>query len=156
MNRAGNVRAGMARDAAWSRELAEQPPHPGNVLRDLRIKFRVGAFEVNLGNDRRPAVPRSRDIDDTGIVTFDEPVQMGIDKILPGRRSPMAKQSRLDVLRAQRFAEQRIVLQIDLSNRQVVGRAPIGVEEAEVVVRRAVWHPKYSWAVGVVVRLRIR
>src|SRR5260370_27484370 len=143
------MRTGMARDAAGSRELAKQSPHPRNVLPDLRIKFRVGTFEINLRNDRRPTMPRSRYIDDARVVILDEPVQMYIDKILPGRRSPMPKQARLDMLRAKRLPKQRIVPQINLPDRQVVGRAPIRVEEAVVVVRMVVLHPKHSREVGV-------
>ena len=47
----------------------------------------------------------------------------------------MAKQARLDVLGAQRLAQQRIVHQINLSDGQVVGSAPVGVDELELMGR---------------------
>jgi hypothetical protein len=40
----------------------------------------------------------------------------------------MAQQARLDVLRSQRFTQQRIVEQIDLTDREVVRCAPIGID----------------------------
>jgi hypothetical protein len=39
----------------------------------------------------------------------------------------MPKQHALDVSECQRLAQQRIVIQIDLSDGQIVGGAPIGV-----------------------------
>src|SRR6185437_4898756 len=37
-------------------------------------------------------------------------------------------QPRLDVLRTERFAQQRVLVEIDLPDGQVVGRAPVGVQ----------------------------
>ena len=56
-------------------------------------------------------------------------------KFRPGRRAPVAEQPRLDVLRLERLAQQRVVEQVDLADRQVVGRAPVGVDPAELVGR---------------------
>ena len=57
-------------------------------------------------------------------------------KFKPGRRAPMAEQARLDVLGSQRLAQQRIVEQIDLADREIVRGAPIAIDEAEVAARR--------------------
>jgi hypothetical protein len=38
----------------------------------------------------------------------------------------------LDVVGPQRFAQQRVIQEIDLADRQVVGRAPITVEKIEI------------------------
>jgi hypothetical protein len=46
----------------------------------------------------------------------------------------VAEQPRLDVLDAQWLAQQRIVEQVDLSDRQVVGTPPPGIEEVQLVV----------------------
>ena len=51
----------------------------------------------------------------------------------PGRRAPVAEQPRLDVLGAQRLAEQRVVEQVDLADRQVVGGPPVGVDQPQLV-----------------------
>lgn len=40
----------------------------------------------------------------------------------------MAEQSRFDVFFLQRFLEERIVEQLDLADRQIVRRPPIGID----------------------------
>jgi hypothetical protein len=47
----------------------------------------------------------------------------------------MAEQTRLDVLWPQRLAKQRIVEEINLSDREVVRGAPVAIEEIEVAAR---------------------
>jgi hypothetical protein len=63
---------------------------------------------------------------------------MGIDEIEPGRSAPVSEQARLDVLRFQRLPEQRIVEQIYLSNRKIVGGAPIGVEMRQFLLAQCI------------------
>src|SRR5712671_3238696 len=63
---------------------------------------------------------------------------MGIDEIEPGRSAPVSEQARLDVLRFQRLPEQRIVEQVYLSNRKIVGGAPIGVEMRQFLLTQNV------------------
>src|SRR5260221_8447754 len=53
---------------------------------------------------------------------------MRLQEIEAGCRAPMAKKPRLDVLECQRFLEQRIGVQIDLADRQVIGCAPVGID----------------------------
>ena len=48
-------------------------------------------------------------------------------KFRPGVVPPVAEQARLDVATQQRFAQQRVLEQIDLADREVVGGAPVGV-----------------------------
>ena len=66
----------------------------------------------------------------------DHAVQVGVDEVQPGRRAPVPEQARLDVLRQQRLAQQRVVEQVDLADRQVVGGAPVGVDQGELVAIR--------------------
>jgi hypothetical protein len=47
----------------------------------------------------------------------------------------VAEQSRLHVLDAERLAQERVGLQIDLPDRQVVRRAPPSIDEVEVLSR---------------------
>ena len=62
----------------------------------------------------------------------------------------MSQQTRLDVLRLQRFLQQRIIQQIDLTDRQIVGGAPVTVHQVQVVgicqliVRSCRCHPDFS------------
>jgi hypothetical protein len=67
------------------------------------------------------------------VLRLDRPVEMDIDKIEPWRGAPMAEQARLDVFDLQRLAEQRIVEEIDLSDRQIVRRPPPGMHQLRLL-----------------------
>ena len=62
---------------------------------------------------------------------LDDAIQVHVDEVQPGRRAPVPEQARLDVLERQRLAQQRIVEQVDLADREIVGRAPPGVDLRE-------------------------
>ena len=128
VNRAGSLDARVARNAPWRRKLAEQMPQSRHVLRDARVNLRVGPFQIHVGDDRGTAVSGAGQVDNVRIGVLNQPVEMRIDKAEAWRRPPVAQQPRLDVFRAQRFSEQRIVLQINLADCQVIGCAPISVE----------------------------
>ena len=65
------------------------------------------------------------------VIFLDDPVQMDVDEILPGRRAPVSQQHVLDVRERQRPLQQRIVVEINLADRQIIGRAPVGVNFLE-------------------------
>jgi len=65
-------------------------------------------------------------------VRRDEPVQVGIDEIDAGRRSPVPEQPLLDVLRRERLLEQRVGFQVDLGHRQVIHRPAVPSNRFEV------------------------
>ncbi len=117
VDRAGRLGRHMARDAAGKRELLEEPLHPGLVLRDVRVDLAVRALEPGVGNQRRPPMPGAGDIDHVEVVLLDDAVQVHVDEVQPRRRAPVAEQSRLDVLKRQRFLEQRVGIEIDLADR---------------------------------------
>src|SRR5262249_21333689 len=58
----------------------------------------------------------------------------------PRRGPPVPEQPGLHVLLGQGLLEQRIVVEIDLADRQVVGCSPIGVDEIEFLVRQCLGH----------------
>ncbi len=132
---ARRLRGDVAGNAPREAELLEQLLHPLRVPADLRIDLAVGPFEVGVGDHRRAAVPRADDIDHVQVITLDDPVEVGAEHVQAGRRSPVAEQPRLDVLPQQRLPQQRVVQQVDLPDREVVGRPPVGVELAELVRR---------------------
>ena len=68
----------------------------------------------------------------------DHAVQVHVDEVQARRRAPVAEQPRLDVLARERLAQQRVVEQVDLADRQVVGGAPERVEIAELRSRERV------------------
>src|SRR5262249_39460081 len=57
------------------------------------------------------AVTRSREEDHVQVVFLDEPVEVDVNERKAGARSPMAEKPILDVLRLQRLAQERGVLQ---------------------------------------------
>ena len=124
----------VARDAAGERELPEQLPEPFLVLGDRGVELRVRPLEVRVRDVRRPAVPGTRDEDRVELPRPDGPVQVRVDEVEARRRAEVAEQPRLHVLPRQRLAEERVVEEVDLSDGEVVRRAPVRVEEPELVV----------------------
>ena len=127
---ARSLRRDVARDPTRKRELSEERSQARLVARDARIHLRVGPFEVDVGDEGRASVSGSGDVDGVQIVLADQPVQVDVDQVEAGGGAPVAEQPRLDVLCFQRHAQQRVVEQIDLSDRKVVGGAPVGVHPA--------------------------
>ena len=132
VDRPGRLRRRVRRDAAGERELLEQPAHAHRVLRDMRVQLGVGALEVGVGHHARPAVPRPGDVDDVQVLVPDHPVEVHVDHVQPGRGAPVPEQPRLDVLRPQRLGQQRVAQQVDLPHREVVRRAPPGVQGVQL------------------------
>src|SRR5262245_58704532 len=81
-------------------------------------------------------MPRTADVNNIEIVLVDQAVEMDVDEVQPGRRAPVTEQARLHVLTFQWFAQQWIGVQVDLANREVVGRTPIGVHLAQLFWRQ--------------------
>ena len=77
-------------------------------------------------------MPRAGDIEDLEAAGADEPVEVGVDEVQPRGRAPVAQKPRLDVGERQRLAQQRFVEQVDLADREVVGRAPIGMQGVQI------------------------
>ena len=72
-----------------------------------------------------------------------QPGEMGVDEVDARRSAPVAEQARLDVLGAERLAEQRVLVQVDLSDGQVIGRAPPGIDGAHLVGIREFGHSTF-------------
>jgi hypothetical protein len=133
VDRAGRLRRDMARDAARERELPKQGTHAVRVIGDVRIGLAVGALEVRIGDQAGTSMPRTRHVERVQVVLTDCSVHVRVDEVQSRRGPPVTEQPRLDVLGQQRLAQQRIVEQVDLPDRQVVGRAPVGVQEAKLI-----------------------
>ena len=129
---AGRLRRHVGGDAAGERELAEELAHPLGVLGDRRVPLGVGALQVRVRDHPGPAVPGAGDVDDVQVPVPDHPVEVRVDEVEPRRGAPVPEQPRLDVLRPELLGEQRVVEQVDLPDRQVVGRAPPGVDEVKL------------------------
>src|SRR5262249_59821670 len=104
--RAGRLRRHMARDAAGERELGEQAVQPLLVARDVRINLTVGSLKIGVRNQAGPAMPRAGNVDHVEVVLLDHPVQVNVDEIETGCRSPMPQEPRLDVILCDCLLEQ--------------------------------------------------
>ena len=145
VDRPGRLGRDMARDPAGERELAEQSPHALLVARDVRVDLGVSPLEPRAGHHRGAAMTRAGDEDRVDVALADRTVDVDVEEVQPGGRAPVPEQPRLDVLRPQRLAQQRVVEQVDLADGQVVRRAPPGVDRLELGVGeggRTAWAPR--------------
>ncbi len=130
----GGLRRHVGRDAARERELAEERAHPVLVLGDVRVDLAVGALEIGVGHRGGAAVPGPDHVDGVEVPVADHAVHVRVDEVEPRGRPPVAEQTGFDVLRTQPLPEQRVVEQVDLTDREIVRRPPVGVDEGEIVV----------------------
>ena len=133
---AGGLGRHMAGDAAGERELFAQFLHPFVVLSDVGVYFAVRPFEVRVRHEEVSAVSGAGKQDHVEVVFFDRPVEVHINEVLPGHRSPMSDDLFLDLVTGQRLSQEGVVQHIQLCSREVVRRAPIGVHLFEIVVRQ--------------------
>ena len=134
VDRAGCGHADVAGHATGGRELPEQVAHARGVEGRVGVDLGVGALEVDAGQQRRSAVAGAGQVDDVEVVPGDRPVEVGVEEAQPGRRAPVAEQAGLDVLGAERLVQQRVRLEVDLADREVVGRSPPPVESLDLVI----------------------
>jgi hypothetical protein len=133
MNGTRRLRGRVAWYPPWKRELPDEPQNASRMLRHLRIDFAVGSLKPGVGDHARRAVPWAGDEEDVQILVFDDPIEVDIDEIQTGGRAPVAQQARLHMLESKRLRQERVGQEVDLSDRQVVRRAPPGVHQAQLV-----------------------
>ena len=127
VDRAGRFGSAVTADAAGKRELLEELAQPSLVFALVRVDLGVGALEIDRRQNSRRTVPGSGQEDHVQVEFLDQAVQVNIGERQAGARSPVSEQPVLDVLGLEGFFQQRIVLQIDHAERQVVAGSPIGV-----------------------------
>ncbi len=133
VDRAGDLRRHVAGDAAGEGELAEQPAQPGGVPGDGGIDLGVRALQVGVRDDAGATVTRADDVDRVQVVRPDHAVHVRVDQVESRCGAPVAEQTGLDVLGPQGLPQQGVVEQVDLTDRQVVRRAPVGVDAPQLV-----------------------
>jgi len=141
VDRTRTLRRRVARDPAGKRKLQKQFAKAGLVLADVRIDLAVGALEVGVGDHCRAAMPRARDVDHVDVVFLDDAIQMDVDEVLSRSRAPVPEQHVLHVRERKRALQERIVVEIELADRQIVGGAPVGLHlQPQVWVEGAAIH----------------
>jgi hypothetical protein len=119
---------------AGERELLEELPQALGVLALVRIELGVRPFEVGGAEHAGRPVARTGYEDNVEIITLDYAIQMGPDERQRRTRAPMTEQALLHVLGLQRLLEERVVLQVDHPDRQVIARAPPRIDEREFLL----------------------
>ena len=117
------------------------------ILSYIRIYLAVGSFQIGIGNKEVAAVSRSGNINHIQVIFFNGPVHVHIYEILPGNRAPVAYYLFLYMLSLKRFLKQRVVQQVKLCCRKIVGCSPVGVHFFQIIVLQVVFHrffPPYS------------
>src|SRR5207302_2006510 len=131
---AGRLRGGVAGDATGEGELPEEAAHPLFVTPDVWVDLAVRALEPGVGDDARSTVSWAGDVDGVEVARSDDPVHVCVHEVEAGRRPPVTEEPGLDLVGTQRLAQQRVVEQVDLSHRQVVGGAPPCVNTTRIVI----------------------
>ena len=140
VDRPGRFGRRVARNAAGKRELPKELLHAVRRAVDERIQLLVGAIEIGIRDHARPTVTGPRDIQRRLVAFTDHPVEVRIDEVESGSRAPVPQQPRFDVVAGERFAQQRVVEQIDLAHGEIVGGAPPRVDLLEAVwLLESVW-----------------
>ena len=106
-------------------------PKPSSSSLLSGVDLGVTALQVDRSEDARSAVPRTGHEDHVLVVFLDQPVQVDVAKRQTRARPPVSEEPVLDVLRLERFAQERVLLQVDHSQSQVRTGAPIGVGLAQ-------------------------
>src|SRR5215469_4797180 len=114
----------MATDAPWKRKLLEELTQSFFVCPLFRINLRIGTFQIYRREHSRRAMSRAGQENHVQVVLLDEPRQMDVAKGQARTRAPMAKQPVLDVLRPERFAQQRVLLEVKHPQDQKIARPP--------------------------------
>ena len=136
VDRSGHIGGAMTWNAAGKRELLEQALHATGVARDRRIEFAVTALEPGVGHQRRSPVAGADQGNHVQIALDDDPVQVRVDEVEARGSTPMSQKPGLHVLERQGLGEQRIIEQINLSDTEVIGRAPPCVYALQLHVRQ--------------------
>ena len=87
-------------------------------------------------------MPGPGDVDRAQVARLDHAVHVHVDEVEPRCRAPVPEQPGLHVLDAERLAEERVVEQVDLTDREVVRGAPVGVTK----VRRSAFGAESAWS----------
>jgi hypothetical protein len=99
----------------------------------MRVELGIRAFEIRIRDEPWAAVTGAGDVDRRQVASRDRTVQVRIDEVQAGRRPEVSEEARLDVVGDERPFQQRVVEQVDLPDRQVVGGPPVRVDQFELV-----------------------
>ena len=127
------------------RELTEEVPESFGVLTNVGVDLGVGALEVGIGDDAGTAVARSDHVHHVQITRLDHPVEMRVNEIQTRRGAKMTEEPWFHVVRQEWLPQERVIHQIDLTNRAVVGGSPIAIDGPELVLIQLILRGRHFW-----------
>src|SRR6202035_2617447 len=134
MNGTGAFGRNVAWNTAGERELHEQFPEAGRVCGDLGIDLAVGSLQIRIAHQCRSAMTRAGDIDHVQAVGANDAVEVRVDEILTRGGPPVTEEHALDVRGGKGFGQQRVVAQVDLTHREVIGGPPPCIDQSELTL----------------------
>ena len=120
--------------------MGKQAFHALFIRRNAWVHLTIGPFEVGVRDESGTTVSGAGDVDHVEVVLFDQPVQVNVDEVQTRCRSPVAEQARFDVLLCERLLQQRVVIEVDLTDGEVVGGPPIRIHHCAFFVRQCGCH----------------
>ena len=106
--------------------------HSDFISRNLGEYLGVRSFEPGIRHHSGPAVPGPADVNHVDVMLLNDAVAVDVDEIQAWSGAPMTQQPWLDVVQPQRLREQRVVIEVDLADGQVVGGAPVSIDLTEI------------------------
>ncbi len=85
-------------------------------------------------------MPRASDVNNIQIILPNGTVHVNVDEVQPGSCPPMSQEAGFYVLNLQGLFQQRIVTQVNLSHRQIVGRLPVCMDFVQQFGRERTFH----------------
>ena len=105
------------------------------------IDLAVRAIEPRVCIARGSSVARPNDANHVGIPLGDQTIQVRENEIQSGGRSPMAKESLLDMFAAKWLPQEWILLKVDLPDCQIIRSTPVPVHSIEQFLRQWTGRP---------------
>src|SRR5690242_15997647 len=106
----------MRRDAIGPGELAEETLQSVKVALDIGIDLGISALEIRVGDDARRAVAWTDNQHHVDVLVTNDAVEMEVNEIEPRSGAEVAEESRLDVIAGEGPPEERIVLEVNLTD----------------------------------------
>jgi hypothetical protein len=124
-------------DPTRPRELLQKKAHTSLSEGNIWIDFGIRALKIDMCHNARTTMPGPTHEERIQAPVLDHAIHVRVREVDARDCPPVAKESRLDVLMLQWSLQTRIVTaQVDLAHCEVVGGAPVRVDEANVLVRQ--------------------
>src|SRR5262249_40506675 len=120
VDRAGSLRRAVTTEATWERKLLEECVGPPFVLAFFRIDLGVGPLEVSRTQNARSPSARTGHENHVQGELLDHSIEVNIGEREPRTGTPMAEKPVFNVLGLQRLLQQRISLQVNHAEREVL------------------------------------